>query len=173
MLSYKKKPPEKSAGEVSFYYFQAAATLYSGGKSVKRRIKREEKELSSFYFFLDKNALRGCKDKLKEKEGVSSFCVFVLKTYKQRNGRKRRSIDVISSLYVFGSNTGHLAHVLLAVWIDLSCARTGLLAQTMHISTSANFDFTSFYQLIRSKNGFRDRKRQKFTNCLQIPAKTR
>lgn len=168
-----KKASRKSTGGASFYYFQAAETLYSGGKSVKRRIKREEKELSSFYFFLDKNALRECKDKLKEKEGVSSFCVFVLKTYKQRNGRKRRrSIDVISSLYVFGSNTGRLAHVLLAVWIDLPCARTGLLAQTMHISTSANFDFTSFYQLIRSKNGFRDRKRQKFTNCLQIPTKT-
>ena len=87
----KKKASRKSAGGASFYYFQAAATLNSGGKSVKRIIKREEKELSSFYFILDKNALRGYKDKLKEKEGVSSFCVFVLKTYKQRNGRKRRS----------------------------------------------------------------------------------
>lgn len=58
-----KKASRKSTGGASFYCFQAAETLYSGGKSVKRRIKREEKELSSFYFFLDKNALRVCNAK--------------------------------------------------------------------------------------------------------------
>lgn len=46
-----KKASRESAGGASFYYFQAAATLYSGGKSVKRRIELEErKEFLLFTF---------------------------------------------------------------------------------------------------------------------------